>query len=225
MKIIVTLFAFFITIISCNNQKVETTVSKTGNINLPLITDTQATQLGIDSPVIEPTLIDTLTLIKSFSKNILKLLKKKDYKILVTFFHPLLGVRFSPYGYIDTVKDQRLSATQFLKLIAGDKKITWGIHHGTGDPIVLSIPNYFASYVYDADFVNAEKKGYDKIIGKGNSLNNLFKIYPLAHFSESHFTGFDKKYAGMDWKSLRLVFQPYKNSLFLVAIIHDQWTS
>ena len=91
--------------------------------------------------------------------------------------------------------------------------------------IVLSISNYFANYVYDADFVNAEKKGYDKIIGKGNSLNNLFEIYPLAHFSESHFTGFNKKYAGMDWKSLRLVFQPYKNSFYLVAIIHDQWTT
>jgi (p)ppGpp synthase/HD superfamily hydrolase len=41
---------------------------------------------------------------------------------------------------------------------------------------------------------------------------------------EYHFSGFDPKYEGMDWRSLRLVFEEKDNIWHLVGIIHDQWT-
>lgn len=71
----------------------------------------------------------------------------------------------------------------------------------------------------------AEKEDYDSFIGNGNSINNLKEIYPQPHFTEYYFSGFDQKYNGLDWSSLRLVFKKYQNDYYLVAVIHDQWAT
>ena len=102
--------------------------------------------------------------------------------------------------------------------------IVWGEFDGTGDPIRMTLNNYLQRFVYDVDFIKPEKRTVNEFIGAGNSLNNLLSVYKDHDFTESHFSGFDKKYAGMDWKSLRLVFKERNKRFFLVAIIHDEWT-
>lgn len=44
------------------------------------------------------------------------------------------------------------------------------------------------------------------------------------NYVEYHFPGFEKKYEGKDWKSLRLVFEKKNDRWYLVGIVHDQWT-
>jgi len=39
-----------------------------------------------------------------------------------------------------------------------------------------------------------------------------------------YFPSFNPDYAGMDWKSLRLVFEQYEGRWYLVGIINNQWT-
>ncbi|RYE29217.1 MAG: hypothetical protein EOP48_32775 [Sphingobacteriales bacterium] len=73
----------------------------------------------------------------------------------------------------------------------------WGEQDGSGDSILLSIPDYFKKYVYNADFINADRAAIDSFIGHGNSLNNLKTVYKNARFIEYHFPGFDKKYSGI----------------------------
>ncbi|HEV8269657.1 MAG TPA: hypothetical protein VGQ04_00050, partial [Chitinophagaceae bacterium] len=69
-----------------------------------------------------------------------------------------------------------------------------------------------------------EKRSVNKFIGAGNSLNNLEMVYKNCDFTESNFSGFDKKYEGMDWKTLRLVFKERNKRFYLIGIIHDEWT-
>ena len=159
----------------------------------------------------------------SFSNNILKLIKNKEYAQLSQFIHPQLGIRFSPYGVADTVKNQRLSAQQFLKLNENKKIINWGTFEGTGEPINLSLNNYFKRFAYDVDFMTAEKKSVNKIIGSDSSSSNITSIYPDCDFVQYYFSGFNKKYEGMDWKSLVLVFRKGSMKTYLVAIMHDEW--
>jgi hypothetical protein len=160
----------------------------------------------------------------TFSDKILTSLRDKNYKQFVSYFHPE-GVRFSPYGYIDTTNAVRLTAVNFLLQQQKNSKIFWGLYDGSGDSILLHTNEYIKRFVYNADFLHAEKKAVNKIIGHGNSLNNIKNIYPNADFTESHFSGFDKKYGGMDWTSLRLVFSKLNGRYYLIAVIHDQWTS
>ena len=157
-------------------------------------------------------------------KGVLTLLKNKDFKKLAIHIHPTDGLRFSPYGFIDIDKDKLFSKSEFLDISKSAKSIVWGNYDGSGEEIKLSFKDYYTKFIYDADFLFAEKLSYNKTIGKGNSKNNIAEVYKDCVYSESYFHGFDPKLEGADWTSLKLVFKRYKNNYFLVGIVHDQRT-
>ena len=163
------------------------------------------------------------TALLSLSNEILQSLKTKNYQQLTGFVHSKFGVRFSPYGYVDTLHDQTFVANELMSASKTQKKIHWGRYDGTGDPINLNLTKYFEKFVYDVDFLTAKQRSTNKAISGGASLNNLQAIYPGCDFTEFYFPGFDPKYGGMDWKALRLIFKKDNGKDYLVAIIHDQW--
>ncbi len=158
------------------------------------------------------------------SKQILLAFKNNNMRYVSQYVHPTKGVRFSPYGNIDSENDVVLSADELKSIMIDNKSYIWGHYDGSGEPIEEDFGAYFKEFVYDEDFLNAEKVAYDEVVGTGNTVNNIEIIYPDAHFIEYHFSGFAPEYEGMDWVSLRLVFEEYKEQWYLVGIIHDQWT-
>lgn len=160
------------------------------------------------------------------TQTILITLKNKNYLAFANYIHPVEGLRFSPYGYVDTVHDIKVSRQKFINEAGKTPQdmIVWGAFDGTGDPIRMTLNNYLQRFVYDVDFVKPEKRSVNKFIGGGNSLNNLESVYKNCDFTESHFSGFEEKYGGMDWKTLRLVFKNRNGKFFLVGIVHDEWT-
>ena len=161
--------------------------------------------------------------IKAAGTQILTFLKNKNYPELIKYFSSD-GVLFSPYGFIDTANSKKLSPEDFLESINKKWVLTWGSFDGTGDPIKLTVTGYLKKFVYNADYLNAEAVGFDEIMKQGNSNNNLAEVYPNYHYMDYHFSGFEQKNKGMDWTSLRLIFEKENGQYFLVAIIHDQWT-
>lgn len=162
--------------------------------------------------------------IKATGRQVLTFLKTKNYTELVKYFSSE-GVRFSPYAYIDKSNSKILTPDDFLNAINNKQVFTWGSFDGTGNPIKLTVKDYFNKFVYTADFLNAEAVGINEVIKQGNTINNLKDFYPNHYFIDYHFSGFEQKYKGMDWASLRLVFEKQDGQYFIVAIIHDQWAS
>ncbi|MCC6865802.1 MAG: hypothetical protein IT280_06535 [Ignavibacteria bacterium] len=160
------------------------------------------------------------------SKRILELIKNEEYFKLGKLFHPIEGVRFSPYGYIDTVNDRVFSKQYFMDCFSRlkPKYYFWGYMDGTGDSIYLPIKEYFKRFVYDVDFLNAEKLSLNNCLGHSNTANNIETVYPGLEYTESYFSGFEVKFNGMDWRALRFVFKEYNGKNYLIAIIHDEWT-
>lgn len=158
------------------------------------------------------------------TEEILSHLQMEEYEAFSNYFHPTLGVRFSPYGYVDTINDVQLSASEFLEKIEQNSIIHWGSYDGTGDPIKLTVEDYFNEFVYNKDFLNAERISLNEILGTGNSLINLESVYKESDFTESHFSGFEEKYGGMDWASLRLIFKKWEGKYYLVGVVNDRWT-
>jgi hypothetical protein len=160
-------------------------------------------------------------------KETIEAMKQKDMAKLAKLVHPEKGVQFSPYAYVDTTKNVRVKAAELAVLWKDTKKIKWGEIDGSGSTIELTFADYFQKFVYDHDFAKAPKIGYNKIIGKSTTTNNLFNIYPKDKFItvEFHFEGFDKKFNGNDWASLRLVYENTGADWLLVAVVHDQWTT
>jgi hypothetical protein len=150
-------------------------------------------------------------------------LQTNDLTTLAQYVHPTRGVRFTPYTYISDT-DLVFSQSVIPTLTSDTTVFNWGIYDGSGLPIDLTYNDYYAKFIYSADFANPEQVAYNKFIGSGNSINNLEEFYPDAEFVEYHFKGFDKQYEGMDWQSLLLVFSNEGGTYYLVGIIHAQWT-
>ena len=157
-------------------------------------------------------------------------IQNKDFETLSKFIHPDKGVRFSPYAYIDIQKDLIFTPAQIKNFFQDTQKYQWGEYDGSGEPMEFIPSAYYKRFIYDQDFAKAKEIGVNKIIGQGNTINNISKAYPEASFIEYHFPGFDPKYGGMDWRSLRLVFKQggkgeQKNGQwFLIGIVHAEWT-
>lgn len=165
--------------------------------------------------------------VETQAKAAVQALKAKDMKKLAAIVHPDKGVRFSPYGHIDVKSDRVFKPAEVEKLPADKTVYEWGTFDGSGEPIKLTFADYYAKFVYDADFAEPHKTSVNAPIGKNTLNNNVSDVYPADRCSyvEYHFTGFDQKNEGLDWKSLRLVFEKTGDKLYLVGIVHDQWTT
>jgi hypothetical protein len=221
MKRILILFGVVIFFAACNSNQNDK--KKFDTISLSDLSNKKANpaENEVATEQISP-LQDSL---QQLGIQVLQSLKNKDYITFSQFFHPNEGVRFSPYGFIDVNNSKKLLPKDFLESIEKNWTLTWGNFDGSGEKIQLKVIPYLEKFVFNANYLTAEKSSFDEIIGKGNSLNNIDKVYPNLHFIEYHFSGFDKKYNGMDWTSLRLVFKKHQNQYFLISIIHDQWTA
>jgi len=161
--------------------------------------------------------------IEEVASKVLTALKRDDYAGFAALFHPVEGVRFSPYGFVDPTH-KKVLGKDFLEAIDKNWTLTWGHFDSSGEAIKMKVKPYIARFIYNADYLNAEKKSFDFFIGQGNTINNLKESYPELHFTEYYFKGVDEKYKGLDWTSLRLVFKKHEGAYYLVAVVHDQWT-
>ncbi len=222
-QLFITIIAISFFIIGCKDRSEKKVESSTTN-------SIQSTDRVSDSlqKVIQDSILFSLrkdSILSAATKNVLATLKNKNYSAFANHIHPEEGIRFSPYGYIDTNRHIKFSRSAFIDLVSKtDQSLIWGEFDGTGDPIKMTLNNYMQRFVYDVDFIKPENFKVNDFIGLGNSLNNLSSVYKDCDFTESHFSGFDEKYGGMDWRSLRLVFKERNKRFYLVGVVHDEWT-
>jgi len=156
------------------------------------------------------------------ASEVIATIKNSDFTKLATYVHPQKGVRFSPYGYVSTQSNLVFSADKIKNVTTDQTKYVWGGYDGSGFPMELTFEEYFKSYVYSHDFANATEISYNRSVGSGNTLNNILVAYPNGTFVEYRFPGL--KYGGMDWQSLRLIFEELNGTWYLVGVVHAQWT-
>jgi hypothetical protein len=121
------------------------------------------------------------------------------------------------------VTNKCFTAAQVENFPQDGNKYVWGLFDGSGEPIEMTPVEYFARFVMDKDFTQAEQLGIDKIIRSGNALENIDEVFPNARYVDFHFEGSPEN-TGLDWGSLRLGFEDYKGELRLTIILHSEWT-
>ena len=202
-----------LTSVSCNRPNIRDKVGKPNNnrqeeLKLPLSPE-QAQKL-----------------IEKQAKNVILAIKSRKMDVLAKYVDPERGLRFSPYAFvhIGDKEDIVFSASQIKQFFSDRSKYVWGVYNGSGEPIEMTPEEYFNRFVYNVDFATAKSISYNKILGHGNVVENQFTVYPKSIIVEYYFPGFDPKYEGMDWQSLRLVFERSKGVWYLIGIIHNEWT-
>ncbi len=144
---------------------------------------------------------------------------------LAALAHPRHGVRFAPYGYVDTADTRRLSPDEVAVLGEDTQVRHWGTADGTGDPMDFTFPEYYSSHLYAREFRDAARGSPGEIIERGNSLVNIEEVFPWdgVTFVEYHVEG-TEQYGGMDWGSLRVVLLLEDGRWYLIGLLNDRWT-
>ncbi|NOT50731.1 MAG: hypothetical protein HOP10_05595 [Chitinophagaceae bacterium] len=208
-------FLFTIAFFACKHHDKKTTIpgkESSGNIKDPVV-NIPPEEKRIDSNLLFTT-----------STTILTLIKNKNYDSLATYFHPTEGVRFAPYTFTDS-SARILHGEEFKALAKSNKKISWGLGWlDEEDPdSILTVKQYFNRYVYDVDFLKAPHS-FNQYTNAGTDIDNSQDFYPGANTVHYFFDGFEKKYDGLDFRGLKLVYRLYQGKPYLVGIIHNEWT-
>lgn len=161
------------------------------------------------------------SLLLSTSSKVLELLSKKDFESLKAFVTPNSKVLFSPYLYIDSKVAQKLSVSE---LIDNKVKLNWGIYDGRGEPINATIDDYFSEFVSNKDFLKSDEITLNSTIVRGSSKNNILNVFPNSQQVEYYVKGTDKN-QNKDWNSLILVFEEKNSKYYLIAVVHNEFTT
>lgn len=162
--------------------------------------------------------------IEERSDRVIRLIRDKDFRTLAGFVHPEKGVRFTPYTYVMVDTDVVLNRDKIADFFEDDTEYLWGYFDGTGDEILMTPRQYYQRFIYTRDFASAPEVGYNEVLSYGNMLENQFKVYHNPIVVEYYFPGMNPDYGGLDWRSLRLVFEQFEGQWYLVGIINNEWT-
>lgn len=154
--------------------------------------------------------------------NALSCIKTGDYAALSQLVHPEYGIYFSPYSNINLTSNQWFSPDMLAQIDRSDETFVWGVYDGSGEPIFMTVNEYFARFVYDRSFSSAPIITVDRIAKSGNTLENTVEIFPGCRFVDFYIPASDEQ--SIDWSLLRLVYEEYGNELYLVAIVHSEYT-
>lgn len=167
---------------------------------------------------------DTLSL-EAIADSAVHAIANRRWQLLAALAHPDHGVRFSPYGYVDTTVTRRLMPAEVAALGRDTTTRRWGTADGTGDPLEFTFEEYYTRFLHDKPYESGRRGPPDEVLARGNSLLNVEDVFPWrgTTFVEYHLEG-TEQYGGMDWGSLRVVMTREAGRWYLVGIVNDRWT-
>ena len=186
----------------------------------------QADDSGSAAPAPSPAPLDpedNFSLLSSACA-VCRCLQQQNWSALSGYVHPDRGVTFTPYSTVEPSSDRNFTADQIKNLAQDTNVYTWGFEDGRGNPIQMTISQYMERYVYDRDYVQVPEIGVDRIMTGGNALENLTEAYDGCRFVDFSFPSADPVNDGLDWSSLKLVFQAGEERWYLVGVVHGEWT-
>ncbi|MTI47618.1 MAG: hypothetical protein FH761_07235 [Firmicutes bacterium] len=161
-------------------------------------------------------------IIKDRANEVMNIINEGNMEELAQYVHPEKGVRFTPYTHVSLKNDLVFKQNQIADFLKDSNKYLWGYYDGSGKEIKLTPREYWGEFVYDKDYENADEISYNEIIGKSLIKENQFNVYSNSIIVEYYLEGTNPDYEGLDWGSLRLVFEEYNGEWYLVGIIHNQ---
>jgi hypothetical protein len=154
---------------------------------------------------------------------VLEAVQEQDGERLAALAHPELGVRFSPYAYVDVAQDRVLDRSELATLWQDQRIHAWGSFDGSGEPIRMTAAQYVGRFVMSRDFTEASVITVNGRRARGNTADNSAEVYPRGTVVEFYAEPAEGR-PETDWAALRLVLEQHAGKWQLVGVIHDEWT-
>lgn len=161
------------------------------------------------------------------AKEAMKAAADGNFEQFAQYIHPVAGIRFSPYAYVEKETDKVFTADAFREQVTKNpkQKLVWGTYDPVGETIKLTVAGYFKEFVTDKNYLGEGKFAYNETLGGGTVINNLSEIYPDAPRVEANWTPKDEEKAPFEWGTVRMVFQEHEGKYYLIAVVHDAWNT
>ncbi len=127
----------------------------------------------------------------------------------------------SPYVFVDPEVHVELSLDS---LFSDKNNRLWAYEDGSGREIRLTAKSYLEKYVLEDRFSNAPQVSVNVPIGIGNSEDNTQAFLKNDPYVEYYYPGFDEKFGGLDWVSLRVYLHKTGSGYKLSGLIGNCWT-
>ncbi len=215
------IFTIFIMLISCIQKPTSNGLGGVVDeeIEYNEVMSKDSTDIEINDEIIK----EDSTTLEQFTDQLIDVLSNNNLTEFAQYFHPEKGTYFSPYTFLDTM-GVNYKTDEFITDLNQNKVILWGRYDGSGDPIELTIKDYFKQFVYPVDFKTlTTRKNINSKLAFSNTLNNIKSIFPDAQYVEYYYKG-SGNYDGMDWSSLIFYIEKYQGNFYLVAVVHNEWT-
>ena len=157
------------------------------------------------------------------ANQVIRALQQQDFSELAEYIHPEKGLRFSPEVSVES-HHRSFSPEEVARLWGNETPYFWGIYSGSGDSILAPFQSYYADFLYDTDFATTDSIYFNTDHQYGNARNNLRQAYPHCVVVEYYQPPAEEQYEGMDWRALRLVFEPHDSDWRLTGLVHAAWT-
>ncbi len=152
-------------------------------------------------------------------------IQNNDFAALSKWIHPQKEVLFTPFSTVEKDKNLSFSAEEIVGFASDKTSFLWGITAGEGAPIQMTPLEYFRRYVGDQDYTRATQAAVNSVIKTGNHVENVADVFPNGVFVDLYIAQVDPKWEGMDWRSLKIVFEEYEGQLKVVAFVHSEWSA
>jgi hypothetical protein len=203
------IIGLFITLSWCTKITITNSLEQPETIQE---TTTQEIEIEIDMTDKNQVIDNTLTALKNWDMDKLEKLTSE------------LWIRFSPYSYVDTDRHIVLKKEELKEAFDSETQYARWSEDGSGFPILMTFKEYIERYIYDIDFQQWSEITYDKIVQRGNTINNIDDIYTGASTVEFYIPWINPEYEWMDRRGLTLVLQQENNERKIKAIVHSQRT-
>jgi hypothetical protein len=148
-------------------------------------------------------------------------LDRKDFKALAKVIHPD-GLRRSEVWYVLKDCDPVFTPRQVAAAAQDTTHYLLGYADGSGEEIRKTLRETLSFYG-DLDYEHADSLTFNRVVGGGNTENNIFRSYPGSIVVEYYFAGTGET-RDFNWFSLHLIFLPYRNEWRLAGIAQGYWT-
>lgn len=159
---------------------------------------------------------DARRIIEGRMASLLAALRSQEFEEIARLVHPEKGVRVSIDTYMNE-DDLVFTREQVRNAPSDTTRLLAGYQDGSGFEVWKTARQLLWVGV------PAGEVGYNRIIGTGNTMNNLFEFFPGGIVVEYHSPGTEQR-EGMDWYSRRFVFEELDGTWYLVGIATDHWT-
>ncbi|MCD8381782.1 MAG: hypothetical protein LUC30_02520 [Clostridiales bacterium] len=145
-------------------------------------------------------------------------IRSGDYETLAEYVHPEKGVTFTPNTTVDAVSNLNFLPDALVEASESTATWLWGTTTDAATPINLTLADYFASYVWERDYLASPRISVDSSQVAGNGLENVQEAYPDGRYVEFYATDGES-----NWSTLKLVYEWENGAWYLVGVVHSAW--